>query len=138
MHCKSFYFYVIFEDRYDEILDETSRVCKYFGKQIIWLITEKVLIMELILISFWTIVVNRFVVKVSLGNKRKIFNHILRFYTTKPFILNGDSKTIPIISWITFYFLQNFFRQISYLGIFLDFSRATNILSHELATITFM
>ena len=138
MHCKSFYFYVIFEDRYDEILDETSRVCKYFGKQIIWLITEKVLIMELILISFWTIVVNRFVVKVSLRNKRKIFNHILRFYTTKPFILNGDSKTIPIISWITFYFLQNFFRQISYLGIFLDFSRATKILSHELATITFM
>lgn len=138
MHCKSFHFYINFEDRYDEILDETSTVCKYFGKQIIWLITEKVLIMELILISFWTIVVNRFVVKVSLRNKRKIFNHILRFYTTKPFILNGDSKTIPIISWITFYFLQNFFRQISYLGIFLDFSRATNILSHELATITFM
>ena len=138
MHCKSFYFYVIFEDRYDEILDETSTVCKYFGKQIIWLITEKVLIMELILISFWTIVVNRFVVKVSLGNKRKIFNHILRFYTTKPFILNGDSKTIPIISWITFYFLQNFFRQISYFAIFLDFSRATNILLHELTAITFM
>ena len=59
--------------------------------------------MEVILISFWTMVVNRFGVKVSLRNKRKIFNHILRFYTTKPFILNGDRKTIPIISSITLF-----------------------------------